>query len=101
MHIKLSKTATLLTPYSHSRLTIIHSRYSHTFELTQKHISSTTTNTTIMTDKETSTLQSYVDTATGYAQSALGSVTGSQADKVCTNHIFIVPPNNHKHSRPD
>lgn len=54
-----------------------------------------------MTDKETSTLQSYVDTATGYAQSALGSVTGSQADKVCTNHIFTVPPNNHKHSRPD
>ncbi|KAM0720202.1 hypothetical protein Q7P37_004338 [Cladosporium fusiforme] len=36
---------------------------------------------TTMTDKETSTLQSYVDTATGYAQSALGSVTGSQADK--------------------
>jgi hypothetical protein len=55
-----------------------------------------------MTDKETSTLQSYVDSvscqrdtslrysmnansfhqATGAAQSALGSLTGSQADKV-------------------
>jgi len=34
-----------------------------------------------MTDKETSTLQSYVDKATGLAQSALGSVTGNQADK--------------------
>ncbi|KAF1821126.1 uncharacterized protein K489DRAFT_382165 [Dissoconium aciculare CBS 342.82] len=35
-----------------------------------------------MTDKNTSTLQSYVDSATGAAQSLLGSLTGSQADKV-------------------
>lgn len=35
-----------------------------------------------MSDKETSTLQSYVDSAVGAAQSALGSITGSSADKV-------------------
>ncbi|TVY37536.1 hypothetical protein LOCC1_G006223 [Lachnellula occidentalis] len=34
-----------------------------------------------MSDKNTSTLQSYVDSATGAAQSALGSLTGSSADK--------------------
>ncbi|TVY17153.1 hypothetical protein LARI1_G005300 [Lachnellula arida] len=34
-----------------------------------------------MSDKNTSTLQSYVDSATGAAQSALGSLTGSTADK--------------------
>ncbi|KAK4634132.1 hypothetical protein CLAFUW4_01761 [Fulvia fulva] len=33
-----------------------------------------------MSDKETSTLQSYVDKASGAAQSVLGSLTGSQAD---------------------
>jgi hypothetical protein len=32
---------------------------------------------------QTSTLQSYVDSATGAAQSVLGSLTGSTADKVC------------------
>lgn len=32
---------------------------------------------------QTSTLQSYVDQATGAVQSALGSLTGSTADKVC------------------
>jgi hypothetical protein len=31
---------------------------------------------------QTSTLQSYVDSATGAVQSALGSLTGSTADKV-------------------
>lgn len=35
-----------------------------------------------MSDKNTSTLQSYVDSATGAAQSALGSLIGSNADKV-------------------
>ncbi|KAI9823749.1 MAG: hypothetical protein M1832_002306 [Thelocarpon impressellum] len=35
-----------------------------------------------MTDNTTSTLKSYVDSATGAAQSALGSLTGSTADKV-------------------
>ncbi|KAI9709826.1 MAG: hypothetical protein M1812_007618 [Candelaria pacifica] len=34
-----------------------------------------------MTDKNTSTLQSYVDSATGAVQSAFGSVTGNTADK--------------------
>jgi len=34
-----------------------------------------------MSDKETSTLQSYVDSASGTIQSALGSVTGSAGDK--------------------
>ncbi|KAB8290219.1 hypothetical protein EYC80_011088 [Monilinia laxa] len=34
-----------------------------------------------MSDKSPSTLQSYIDSATGAAQSALGSITGSTADK--------------------
>jgi len=34
-----------------------------------------------MSDKNTSTLQSYVDSATGAVQSALGSLTGSTADQ--------------------
>ncbi|KAK0799419.1 hypothetical protein LTR75_009252 [Friedmanniomyces endolithicus] len=35
-----------------------------------------------MSDKNTSTLQSYIDAATGTAQSLLGSLTGNTADKV-------------------
>ena len=35
-----------------------------------------------MSDKQTSTLQSYIDSATGAAQSVVGSITGSNADKV-------------------
>ena len=35
-----------------------------------------------MSDKNTSTLQSYIDSASGAAQSALGSLIGSNADKV-------------------
>ena len=35
-----------------------------------------------MGDKNTSTLQSYLDQASGMAQSALGSLTGNTADKV-------------------
>jgi len=34
-----------------------------------------------MSDKETSTVQSYIDSATGAVQSALGGLTGSTADK--------------------
>jgi len=34
-----------------------------------------------MSDKNTSTLQSYIDSATGAAQSVLGAVTGSTADQ--------------------
>jgi len=34
-----------------------------------------------MSDKETSTLQSYIDSASGAVQSAIGSLTGSNADK--------------------
>ncbi|OJD34192.1 mismatched base pair and cruciform dna recognition protein [Diplodia corticola] len=34
-----------------------------------------------MSDKNTSTLQSYVDSATGAVQSAIGAVTGNTADK--------------------
>lgn len=36
-----------------------------------------------MSDKNTSTLQSYVDSATSAVQSAIGAVTGNPADKVC------------------
>jgi hypothetical protein len=39
-----------------------------------------------MSDKNTSTLQSYIDSASGAAQSALGSLVGSNADKVCLVH---------------
>jgi uncharacterized protein YjbJ (UPF0337 family) len=39
-----------------------------------------------MSDKNTSTLQSYIDSASGAAQSALGSLIGSNADKVCWIH---------------
>lgn len=35
-----------------------------------------------MSDKNTSTLQSYVDSATSAVQSAIGAVTGNPADKV-------------------
>merc|ERR1712093_473386 len=38
-------------------------------------------NTNNMSDKNTSTLQSYIDSASGAAQSALGSLIGSNADK--------------------
>jgi len=41
-----------------------------------------------MSDKNTSTLQSYVDSASGAIQSAIGSLTGSTGDKVSSynNH---------------
>ena len=37
-----------------------------------------------MSDKNTSTLQSYIDSATGAVQSAMGSLTGSAGDQVCS-----------------
>jgi uncharacterized protein YjbJ (UPF0337 family) len=42
---------------------------------------------------QTSTGQSYLDQAKGAAQSALGSLTGSTADKVCSHHPSQLPPN--------
>ena len=41
--------------------------------------------TAIMSDKNTSTLQSYVDSATGAVQSAIGSLTGNTSDQVCSS----------------
>lgn len=38
---------------------------------------------------QTSTAQSYLDQATGAVQSALGSLTGSTADKVCPFPLTI------------
>jgi hypothetical protein len=40
---------------------------------------------------QTSTLQSYVDQATGAVQSALGSLTGNTADKVCSSGWNVMP----------
>jgi hypothetical protein len=40
-------------------------------------------------EPSTSTLQSYVDQAVGAAQSALGSLTGSTADKVCDDCLRL------------
>lgn len=37
----------------------------------------------IMSDKQTSTLQSYVDSATGAIQSAVGNIMGTTGDQVC------------------
>lgn len=45
-----------------------------------------------MSDKNTSTLQSYVDSATGAVQSALGSITGSAPDKVSRPQPPFPPP---------
>jgi uncharacterized protein YjbJ (UPF0337 family) len=44
-----------------------------------------------MSDKNTSTLQSYVDSASGAVQSALGSLTGSTADKVFPFSLSHLP----------
>lgn len=40
------------------------------------------TNLFIMADKQTSTLQSYIDSATGAVQAAVGNLTGNTADQV-------------------
>lgn len=44
---------------------------------------------------QTSTLQSYVDSATGAVQSALGSLTGSTADKVLSSALYHATFANH------
>lgn len=64
-----------------SKLAIFTTHPNHFNHSTTTISSSPTTNN--MSDKNTSTLQSYVDSATGAAQSALGSIIGSNADKVC------------------
>lgn len=39
-----------------------------------------------MTDKDTSTLKSYADSAVAAGQSLLGSITGNPVDKVSNTH---------------
>ena len=43
-----------------------------------------------MSDKNTSTLQSYIDSATGTVQSVIGSITGNASDQVSS--LFIPLP---------
>ena len=53
-----------------------------------------------MTDNQSSTLKSYVDSATGTLQSTLGSLTGNTGDQVSTTvfhlilrfHLAAAPP---------
>lgn len=51
-----------------------------------------------MSDNQSSTLKSYVDSATGTVQSALGSLTGNTGDQVSTfvseyfHHGYYTPP---------
>ena len=52
-----------------------------------------------MSDNNTSTLQSYVDSATGYVQSTIGSLTGNNTDQVrvpllgsCFRVAVVMPP---------
>ena len=53
-----------------------------------------------MTDNQSSTLKSYVDSATGTFQSTLGSLTGNTGDQVSTVlfrlilrfHLAVAPP---------
>jgi uncharacterized protein YjbJ (UPF0337 family) len=72
--------------YSHSinvssRYTFIR-HYSFTLNLPiQHHITKTMSSSTNPNKDATSTLQSYVDSASGAVQSALGSLTGSTGDK--------------------
>lgn len=44
-----------------------------------------------MSDKNTSTLQSYVDSASGAVQSAIGSLAGKASDQVCFPHLHLPP----------
>lgn len=55
--------------------------HTETCETTQSNIHNNKNNITIMSDQNTSTLQSTYEKVTGAAQSALGSLTGSTADK--------------------
>ena len=43
-----------------------------------------------MTDNHSSTLQSYVDSATGTFQSTLGSLTGNTGDQVSTVLFHLI-----------
>ena len=53
-----------------------------------------------MTDNQSSTLKSYVDSAVGTAQSTFGSLTGNTGDQVSTTvfhlilhfHLIAAPP---------
>jgi len=47
-----------------------------------------------MSDKNTSTLQSYVDSASGAIQSAIGSFTGNSQDKVSSTEKWREFKNN-------
>lgn len=42
-----------------------------------------------MSDKNTSTLQSYIDSASGAVQSAIGSLSGNASNQVCCPPTFI------------
>ena len=42
-----------------------------------------------MSNDNTSTLKSVIDSATGAVQNAFGSVTGSTADQVCTSSVPV------------
>jgi len=42
-----------------------------------------------MSSKDTSTLQSYVDSASGAIQSAIGSLTGNNVDQVSVANRFV------------
>ena len=43
-----------------------------------------------MTDNQSSTLKSYVDSATGTIQSTLGNLTGNTADQVSTIVLHLI-----------
>ena len=43
-----------------------------------------------MTDNQSSTLKSYVDSATGTVQSTLGSLTGNTGDQVSTIVLHLI-----------
>ena len=42
-----------------------------------------------MSDNQSSTLKSYIDSATGTVQSTLGSLTGNTGDQVSTSLIHL------------
>jgi hypothetical protein len=48
-----------------------------------------------MSDKNTSTLQSYIDSASGAVQSAIGSLTGDASDQVCLHLLSTHAPLHH------
>jgi len=52
-----------------------------------------------MGDKNTSTLQSYIDSATGAAQSVIGSITGNASDQVDSALLMIISHTNNSLER--